>query len=70
MRLNDNPVRAIRTAANLGLWGTLFFGLLTVAEHYMAEYVWARTIVTNKYTHDLPLYSAPPDTPYSSARRR
>lgn len=56
MRLNDNPVRAIRTAANLGLWGTLFFGLLTVAEHYLAEYVWAKTIVTNKYTHDLLLY--------------
>lgn len=56
MKQNNNPVRAIRTAANIGLWGTLLFGLLTVAEHYMAEYVWARTIVTNKYTHDLLLY--------------
>lgn len=56
MKQNNNPVRAIRTAANIGLWGTLFFGLLIVAEHYMAEYVWAKTIVTNKYTHDLLLY--------------
>ncbi len=56
MKQNDNLVRAIRTAANIGLWGTMFFGLLAVAEHYMAEYVWARTIVTNTYTHDLLLY--------------
>lgn len=56
MKQNNNTVRAIRTAANIGLWGTLFFGLLAVAEHYMAEYVWTKTIVTNDYTHDLLLY--------------
>lgn len=46
MRLNDNPVRAIRIAANVGLWGTLFFAMLTIAEYYLAEYVWENVITT------------------------
>lgn len=56
MRLNDNPVRAIRIAANVGLWGTLFFAMLTIAEYYLAEYVWENVITTNDYTHRLLLY--------------
>ena len=56
MRLNDNPIRTIRFAANIGLWGTLFFALLTIAEYYLAEYVWARVITTNDYTRTVLLY--------------
>ncbi len=51
---NDNKnIRRIRRAANIGLYGSLLLVGLTIAEHYLAEYVWARMIVTNDYTHHL-----------------
>ncbi|MCR5191836.1 MAG: hypothetical protein K6D59_00900 [Bacteroidales bacterium] len=49
-------IRQIRTAANIGLYGTLFVGILTIAEHYLDKYVWAREITTNEYTHHLFMY--------------
>ena len=57
MKLSNNPLRALRTAANIGLWGTLFFAIMTITEYYLAEYVWARMITTNAYTRGLLLYS-------------
>ena len=56
---HQKEIRSIRRAANIGLYGTLALGLLTLVEHYLAEHVWARQIVTNDYTHQL-LYIAAP----------
>lgn len=59
---NDNHktlIRSIRRAANIGLYGSLAAALLTLAEYYLAEYVWVRQIVTNEYTHHLFFVTAP-----------
>lgn len=59
---NDNNktlIRSIRRAANAGLYGILAVALLTLAEYYLAEYVWVRRIVANEYTHRLFFVMAP-----------
>lgn len=59
---NDNHktlIRSIRRAANIGLYGSLAAALLTLAEYYLAEYVWVRQIVTNEYTYHLFFVTAP-----------
>lgn len=43
----------IRRAANIGLYGSLLLCIATVAEHYLAKYVWAREITANDYTRHL-----------------
>ena len=50
----DNvDIKAIRRAANIGLYGTLLLSVLTVAEYYLAKYVWIREITSNEYTRHL-----------------
>jgi hypothetical protein len=56
MEENKKTIRQIRKAANIGLYGTLFVGLLTIAEHYLDKYVWIREITTNEYTCHLFMY--------------
>lgn len=46
-------IKKIRRAANIGLYGSLLICIATVAEHYMAKYVWIRGITTNEYTRRL-----------------
>ncbi len=48
-----DKIKKIRLAANVGLWGSLLLIALTIAEHYLAEYVWIHEIVTNDYTRHL-----------------
>jgi hypothetical protein len=48
-----NEIKKIRTAANIGLYGSLLLCLATVVEHYLDKYVWAREITTNEYTRRL-----------------
>lgn len=43
-------LKAIRGAANIGLWGSLLLLALTIAEHYLDRYVWLRTIVMDEYS--------------------
>ena len=43
-------LKAIRCAANIGLWGSLLLLALTIAEHYLDRYVWLRTIVMDEYS--------------------
>ena len=45
--------KKIRRVANVGFYGSLGVLAVTVAEYYLAEYVWERVIVTNEYTHRL-----------------
>lgn len=45
----NKPLAAIRRAANIGLWGSLLLVALTIAEHYLDRYVWAREIVMDDY---------------------
>lgn len=53
MKNNNRDIRKIRTAANIGLWGSVFFTGLTIIEHYLSKYVWAREITANEYTRRL-----------------
>lgn len=46
----NKPLAAIRRAANVGLWGSLLLIALTVVEHYLDRYVWAREIVMDDYS--------------------
>ena len=48
-----NEIKIIRTAANIGLYGSLLLCIATVAEHYLSKYVWVREITTNDYTRRL-----------------
>lgn len=48
-----NEIKKIRTAANIGLYGSLLLCIATVAEHYLSKYVWVREITTNDYTRRL-----------------
>ena len=50
---NNDIIKKIHRAANVGLWGTLFFGIVAVAEHYLDQYVFARQITANDYTRRL-----------------
>ena len=49
----NKTVRKIRLSSSIGLWGSLFLVAMTVAEHYLANYVWERVITTNDYTRHL-----------------
>lgn len=53
MKQKRNEIKKIRIAANVGLYGSLLLCILTVAEHYLAKYVWVREITTNEYTRHL-----------------
>jgi cobalamin synthase len=53
MEQKRSEIRKIRIAANIGLYGSLLLCIATVAEHYLAKYVWAREITTNEYTRRL-----------------
>lgn len=48
-----NEIKKIRTAANIGLYGSLLLCIATVAEYYLSKYVWVREITTNDYTRRL-----------------
>lgn len=53
MDQNQKEIKRIRTAANVGLYGSLLLCIATVAEHYLDKYVWAREITANEYTRRL-----------------
>lgn len=49
----QKKIKAIRRAANTGLYGSLLFVVLTIVEHYLAQYVWIHEITASDYTHRL-----------------
>lgn len=53
MDQNQKEIKRIKTAANVGLYGSLLLCIATVAEHYLDKYVWAREITANEYTRRL-----------------
>ena len=53
MDQSQKEIKRIRTAANVGLYGSLLLCIATVAEHYLDKYVWAREITANEYTRRL-----------------
>lgn len=46
-------IKSIRKAANIGFYGGLILVILTVAEHYTANYLWQRVITVNDFTRML-----------------
>ena len=56
---NQSLLKSIRRAANVGLYGSLTVGLLTLVEYFLAAHVWVHRIVTNEYTHRLLFVAAP-----------
>ena len=53
--MNDNNqyVRRIRCAANIGLYGSLVMLAAVILEHYLAQNVWIHEITANEYTHHM-----------------
>jgi len=53
MDQTQKEIKRIRTAANVGLYGSLLLCIATVAEYYLSKYVWLREITSNDYTRRL-----------------
>lgn len=53
MSNSNTNIRKIRTAANIGLYGSIFLCIATIVEHYLDKYIWLREITTDEYTRHL-----------------